>query len=188
MKIRLVIALLLFACNTEAKNIQGIYMTAEDFAKGKLSYSGDCNNKGIKAHLKNFWDDAPYLELWYNGKQTTLQKNSVYGYKDCDGNVYRFCNNQTYKLVEAGCVYIYSHEYNVTQTKGFKVVTNYYFSSTAGGDINRLNFANLAAAYEKNGKFVAALEKYRDSLTAFDDTHKTFFVNYLYTRSQNNQL
>lgn len=166
-----------------AKGQGGIYMNAADYTHHILSYQASCKEK-FKIHLHDFFGNTASFTISSDGIKRTMQKKAVYGYGDCNDNVYRFYANAVYKIAEAGHIYIYTQERNVTQTKGFIVVNDYFFSTSADGAILRLTTENLANAYVENERFLGLLENFYGDVTAYDARHKMFKINYLYSISQ----
>lgn len=189
MKKKLIIAvsLIFLASGSYAKGRGGIYKNVADYENRKLSYEEDCAEGNFKIHLRDFFGNTPSFTIKYNGKKESLIKNEVYGFQDCDGNVYRFYANGTYKITEPGKIYIYTQQRNITQTKGFKVVNDCYFSTSPDGKIVRLSYENLVNAFHDNEKFLDELEKDRRGVTDYDTRHKMYRINYLLTQSQKKQ-
>jgi len=186
MKNKLIIiltALLLLSLICSARSQSGIYMSVADFRNNKLSYENPCK-KSI--HVHDFFWSKPAITVKSGNKKYTLKKSAVYGYRDCDNTVYRFYNNTEYNIAEAGSIFIYTKEQNIAQSKGYKVVNTWYFSTTADGVISLLTLANLKDACKSNDKFLDLIRNFSDSdLNAYDETHNTFKVNYLYSKTIN---
>ena len=83
------------------KDSSGIYKTAQDFQKKKLSYA--INYKTEKHKIK---DDMLFSEgkikVNHEGTVYTLNKNDTYGYKSTKGEVFRFVDNKEYKVLNPG--------------------------------------------------------------------------------------
>jgi len=177
------VCLLAITLNSYAKGQGGIYMNVTDYRNNTLTYEAGCQQK-FKIHLHDFFGNTSSFTISEEGNKHTLQKKEVYGYRDCNGDIYRFYSNAAYKIVDAGNIYIYTQERNVTQTKGFKVVNDYFFSTSPDGIIFNLSIDNLVNAYKGNEKFLDRLENFNDDVTAYEARHKMFKINYLYLRSQ----
>ncbi|MCW3124030.1 MAG: hypothetical protein JWQ38_3522 [Flavipsychrobacter sp.] len=189
MKMKILIVLLLAATtNVNAIGQSGVYATVTDYRNNKLTYENACNGgkQKDKIRLHDFFGYTPYFSITDNGVKHKLKKDSVYGYRNCKGDVHRFYNNKEYKIAEAGSIFIYVTQQNVAQSKGFKVMNTYYFSTAPTDKILTLTLNNLEAAFRDNNKFLDALEQFAASndLATYDKRHKTFKVNYIYNSNQ----
>ncbi len=182
----LIAGLFMFSGNAISKNKSGIYMNPNDFKAGKLAYESDCPGK-IKLH--DFFGSTPYVTVANNGMKHKYKKSELFGYKDCSGITYRFYKNDVYQIAEAGPIFIYIQEQSVTKTKGFEVVKTYYFSAAADGEIQPLTKANLKHKFSANSQFADMLDQYFNGsdISAYDNEHKTFKVNYVFGKTQNNK-
>ncbi|WP_295797474.1 hypothetical protein [Mucilaginibacter sp.] len=80
------------------KDSSGIYKTAAAFEQQKLSYA--INYKTEKHKIKDdFLFSASKIKVVHEGTTYILDKNSTYGYKNTNGEVFRFVNNKEYKLL-----------------------------------------------------------------------------------------
>jgi hypothetical protein len=185
MKIKLItlFSLILLSTSLFAKGKGGIYMNVTDYKNNALTLQADRGEK-FKIHLHDFFGNTSSFTVNNDGAKHTMQKNDVYGYRDCNNNTYRFYANDVYKIVEAGSIYIYSHERNVAQTKGFIVVNDYFFSTSPDGPIVSLTIKNLINAYSDNEIFIERLDILDGDVTAYDSRHKMLRVNYLYSVSK----
>ena len=168
-----------------AKGRTGLYMSAEDYKKDKLTYESDCHNKAVKIRLHDMLGSSPKLTVIQDGKKTEHQKSEVFGFRDCDGKVYRFYNNSKYQVIDSGNVFIYRHEENVSAGKGFKVEKVYYFSTSADGNIMPLTMASLQNAYAGNDKFITMMSDLQNNsgLFAYDHVHRRYMINTIYQES-----
>lgn len=184
MKFGIVITLLCLTADLQGKDAAGIYMNASDYRNNILMYAADCGKEKFNIRYDDFLPTR-FFSIKYEGKKYKMQKNSVYGYRNCNGDTYRFYDDDTYQIAEAGNIYIYTHKRNITQTKGFIVVNDYFFSTTPDGEIVRLSYRNLVNAYKENSSFLDALDNYKGDINAYDERHKMFKINYLYSISVN---
>ena len=121
-----------------------------------------------------------------SGKEKyTLKKSELYGYKDCHNEIFRFYKNAEYKIAEAGNLLIYVKERNISVGKSYKVVQEYFFSTEADSALMPLTLHNLRNVYSSNEKFCDLISEYfsLNDVNTYDAAHRTFAVNYLYTRS-----
>ena len=163
----------------------GVYVKAEDFKMHKLSYEMNCKVGGNKILVNDALGNKPYITVVRDGKKEELKKSEIFGFSDCDSNVYRFFQNTKYKIEEPGHIYIYTRNERDAQSKVFKLVKVYYFSVAADREILTLSLNNLKRAYASNEKFIDQLDAVFSTaeVSAFDDFHKTYKVNHVYAAS-----
>lgn len=180
----LLTALLVVSFGSYAKSQGGIYMNLSDYEHNKLTYETACA-KGGKIHLHDFFWNMATITVADNGKKHTLKKDELYGYKDCNNEVFRFYNNMEYRIAEAGYIYIYVQKENTAQNKDNKVVNVYYFSTKPDGEIYSLTLNNLKKAYKDNDSFSDLIDKFfnANDVCAYDEGHNTFKVNYVYSKT-----
>ncbi len=180
----LLTALLIMSLNSYAKSQSGIYMNIADYRNNKLTYEIGCA-KGEKIHIHDFFWNMATIKVVDDGKKYTLKKDELYGFRDCNNDVYRFYNNMEYLIAEAGNVYIYLRKENTAQNKNNKVVNVYYFSATPNGEILSLTLGNLKKAFKDNDKLTDLLDKFFNAgdVCAFDQVHNTFKVNYVFFKN-----
>jgi len=180
--------LLIISLSTYAKSQSGIYKSASDFKNDKLTNQNTCSGRK-KIHTHDFFWSMPTVKVEENGKKYTYLKSELYGYKNCKNEVYRFYNNTEYQIAEAGNIYVYVQQKNITQSKGFIVVNAYYFSTTPDGEIMPLTADNLKKAFRTNDKFLGLIEQHinAENVPEYDQVHTTFKINYLYSKSINKQ-
>lgn len=187
-KLRILIGtMLVLSVQAAAKKQEGIYMNAADYKDNKIAYENDCvtGKRHHNLHLHDFFWNSSYITVVTNGARHKLKKSALYGFRNCNDEVYRFYKGDAYRLAEAGGIYIYTQTRNMALNKGFKIVTVYYFSQSADDGIVPLTLCNLRGAYRNNEKFLEALNEFCGGHTAeeYDAEKKTFRVNYLYANS-----
>ena len=180
--------LLIISLSTYAKSQSGIYKTAADFRNDILTNKNACSGRKT-IHVHDFFWNMPTVKVEENGKKYTYLKSELYGYRNCKNEVFRFYNNTEYQIAEAGNIYVYTQQKNITQSKGFIVVNAYYFSTSSDGEIVQLTMDNLKKAFRNNDKFLLALDQYLNEgdVQEYDQVHNTFKINYLYSKSINKQ-
>lgn len=170
------------------KDSSGIYKTASDFRQNKLSYA--INYKTEKHKIKdNILFHGSEIKVVHEGQTYKLDKNSTYGYKSTQGEVFRFVDNNEYKVLNPGeSPMLYAYKHPTSATKGnFHYVSDYYFSTDASSVPQPLTKENLKAAFPNNHKFHDALEanfKNDADLASYDSFHKMYKVNHLLEVSQ----
>ena len=182
MKTKILITILsVLSLNSFAKGQSGIYMNTSDYQSNKLTHESEC----VKIHVHDFFWNMPGINVVADGKKYAYKKSELYGYRDCRNEVYRFYNNTEYRIEEAGNIYVYVQERNIARSKGYIVVNEYYFSVAADGKILPLTLANLKEVYKGNSQFCDLLDQFfsNGDVRAYDKEHKTFKVNYVYSKT-----
>ncbi|MBA3707076.1 MAG: hypothetical protein H0W84_14590 [Bacteroidetes bacterium] len=159
----------------------GIYMSAEDFLNKKLAFEINCSTSSHKINTHEFLS-KPYIDITHEGKKYRLKKDSIFGYRDCEGNDFRLYNDKEYKILETAGVTIYMNEVAKSENKQFKLVPYYFFSVKTDGGIVELTKLNLKNAFPDNHKFhdmIDAQFKDETELPLYDSFHKSYKVNHL---------
>lgn len=184
-------ALLMFNCSgiksSSAPSIEskgsGIYMTAADYASGKLSLEVDCKSEKHKIKTHDF-TGKPHIVVIHQGNEFRYKKSSVYGYRDCDGNVFRFVGNNEYKILESKSLTLYQIDVLKPNPsgKGSVTVKESYFSLKQDSEIKSLTIFNLKNAFPDDHNFHDQLDaafKYDEDLMEYDSFHKSYKVNHI---------
>ena len=91
------------------KDNTGIYRNGDDFAKGKLSLAINCKTEKHKIKSNDFLS-LPYIMVKHNDSSYKVYKKHIFGYKMCDGSVYRFDNKKELLLLNpTEQILIYKH-------------------------------------------------------------------------------
>lgn len=167
------------------KDSSGIYKTAGDFQQKKLSYA--INYKTEKHTISDdmFFDEKD-VKVKHAGVKYTLQKSNTYGYRNMQGEDFRFMDDKAYKILNPNYVVpIYTYLPPNNPGKGAnrnKNLQQYYFSLNATSPLQELTKANLKAAYPSNHKLHDALDaQFKDDtgLYAYDNFHKMYKLNWV---------
>lgn len=178
----LTIILFIFSIKCHGQiNESGIYLNVADYKAHKLTYKINCKNEKHTINLYDYWH-KPSITLIHNGKKHVYKKSDVFGFKNCNDAVYRFFNDEEYKIEEVNDIIIYTSERTSIAGKGFRKKIDYYFSKYTGGEIFQLDINHLKAAYSKNKKFCTLLETnfQKNDISFYDKLHREFGVNYLF--------
>lgn len=116
---------------TNLSGRSGLYLTAEDYANKKLSYSNENSNRGYKLKVVFNQDKMQVIQ---NGKKHNFYTFNLFGYRNKNQD-YRFFNDQQYKVVDTSFFYMYIRDITVNEGKARIKKTNYYFSKKSDGDI-----------------------------------------------------
>lgn len=161
------------------KDSSGIYFTANDYVKHKLSFAINCKTQ--KHKIKSDMIFHPKEIAIKHGDSTyTYPKDSVYGVKYCDGSIVRIHNNSEYPIINPDEKIMIYKVMSGTGGKGSPIVTRYYFSSDAKGKIQELTIYNIKAAFPNNHKFHDLIDMdfhSDDDLIQYDSFHKIMKIN-----------
>lgn len=164
------------------KQSSGLYLTYNDYLNHKLSYTTDAANKLI---IHDFIGTSKVTVI-SNGKKTMIAKSEIFGYRDSQGNDYRFNDNKAYQVIDTTAFYIYSSDKLTQQGKGLKPTKAYYFSKKSAEEILPLTPENIAKAFPQNKKFrnmVEVAAKADIKLDAYDDVSNEYKIKELYAES-----
>ena len=88
MLVPMVFAASLFTCvsfvGAQTANRSGVYLTAADYANGRLSFEGDCGAKAHKLEIHDVWN-KPYIDVRHNSEKQRYSKSDLFGFRACDG-------------------------------------------------------------------------------------------------------
>lgn len=172
-------SLLLWAC-TAKKEMQrnGLYLSADDFRQGKLSYGDTANSVRIRELLRSDRIDVCTYDSCFK-----ILKRDVYGYRDKTGDVYRFYNNEKYGVMNPGEAILLYRQQIVIAGKGTRTEDKYFFSKTETTPVIPLSQENLYREFSGNKKFLENLEiHFRNGaeLTEYNPRYKMYEINRLY--------
>ncbi|MBK9283232.1 MAG: hypothetical protein IPM51_02825 [Sphingobacteriaceae bacterium] len=178
----------IFSQKDTSETMGGVYLTTDDFKKGKLMYDIDCSTEKQKIKLFNFFT-KPYFDVYYQGEKFRLQKNQVYGFKDCHDRTFRFYENMEFQLVEAGKIYLYFQEQLMFTEKAGSSSDAFFFSTEPGSVIKPLNVSNLKKAYPTNKTFHKLMDTQINNrnINAYDSLNKMYKINSLFIESLSKQ-
>ncbi len=180
------VMLLLFASANAQADSSGIYKNGDDFSNGKLSLAINCETEKHKIKLNDFLM-KPYIIVKHNDSSYKFFKKDIFGYKSCEGSIFRFVKNEAYILLNPD-EKILIYKYNTANaSRGLTNATSYYFSEDANSSVKLLTKTNLKKAFPANQKFRNEIDrkfKYNTQLAAYDDEHKMYKINWIW---QNNQ-
>jgi hypothetical protein len=184
-------ALLLMSIVTvDAQNIpgSGIYLNTHDYETGKLSYVFQCNSQD-KIKLNDFLSSS-FINITIGGKTTQLSKDSIFGYRNCKNETYRFYkkHDEEFQIIENKGVIVYLSSTKIVSNNGktSRVVPAYFFSKTADSEILPLTISNLKKAFPDNIKFHDMLDTEfgsGEALSAYSSINNMYKINYLLSQS-----
>lgn len=166
--------------------VMGVFKTRQDFSKEKLSYVIDCNSKRSKILLNDFFSKK-YITVKKNDSSFHLFKDSIWGYVNCNNQVYRFLHKKELLLLNQNEEILIYHHILPKATSGRTNVTRFYFSIGKEAEVQSLTIKNLKAAFSNNEKFKSLIDnhfKYNTDLAAFDATNQMYKINWLLKQTQ----
>jgi len=163
----------------------GLYRSAEAFRAHRLTLEVDCKTETHKLRFHEF-SGKPYLTVIHGGKPYQVAKDSLFGYRDCDGIDYRFAsNNQHYPILNPGEeLLIYKVEQSALgKNPGY---VHLFFSPTAASPVQPLTLLAVKKAFPNNHRFHDLLDAQiqNGDLTAYDAMHHMTQLNWLLRQSQ----
>lgn len=171
------------------KDSSGIYLTVDDFKAQKLSYA--INYKTEKHTINDLYlFDGSLVKVKHHGDVILLDKDTIYGYKNARGEIFRFANNTEYELLNPGENILLYRRFVTTSpivNPTVKAEEFYYFSKDAGSEVLPLSIDNLKRVYIRDQKFIEAINKYfqkDEQLTSYDEKRKTYTLSRLFLLSK----
>ena len=190
MKNPLLLIAFLFAFNAglnAQKESEGVYLSADNFINGKISYSNDMPGNKYQLRLNEFLNSAS-IKVITRDTTVTLAKDEIFGYRDKKGTNYRFYKKIVFEILNpAEHLLLYKNTAEEGSLKNKTLVTNYYFSETAGSPIYPLTKQYLSMVFSNDIQFVDLLNLYfhfDNELTAYDGANKIYFLNHIYQESK----
>jgi hypothetical protein len=161
----------------------GIYLTAEDYQNGKLTYQ---ELPGEKHSLRTEILLNPSIVRVVNGNEKhKLIKIDLFGYKKKNRD-FRFFDDKAYRIVDPSSFFIYSREVNVINGKAKTRETRYYFSKSGDSPVMPLTINNLKRAFPGNRNFHDLLDlQFRSDreLMKFDPYYSEYKVKSVFKRA-----
>lgn len=170
----------LMAQNENVK--EGIYLTAQDYKAGKLSYVPEA---GTKLKLNDFLG-GNHISLIAGGKRIRLSKSEIFGYRN-GGKDYRLYQNEAYEVLDTAGFVLYSHAQLIPQGKGYARVENYFYSTGTAMPVLSLTVANVYRSFPEQNDFRYSIRNYFHSdadLMAYDSINREYQIKYLYFEHQ----
>jgi hypothetical protein len=184
------VAVLLFSgagtAQVATPKTSGVYLTADDYTNGRLSFEGDCGSKTHKLELHDVLHKS-YIHVTHGAEKHRYAKSDLFGFRACDGRDYRFASNLEYQILEAKELYVYAREVPVSHGRGIHTVRGYFFSAGPDGPVLALTLENLKQAFPDNRRFHDVLDATvgaGQKLAEYDESHKMFKVNQLLIASR----
>jgi hypothetical protein len=164
----------------------GLYKSAEDFRARRLTLAVDCKTEKHKLRLHEF-SGQPYVTVKHGGQDYRMAKDSLFGFRDCDGREFRFATDHLHYpiLNPAEELLIYKLEQPaIGKNQGY---VRLFFSVNAAAPIQSLTLIGVKKAFPDNHRFHDLLDaQFREGgdLTAFDTMHGMTKLNWLLRQSR----
>lgn len=169
------------------KTKEGVFLSANDFSIGKISYSPQDNGSKYRLHVNTSFYKAPVVVTTGNSV-IHLSKDSVFGYRDRRNTCYRFYQKGVYKILNPSeKLILYSTTIVVENPRNTYRVTNYFFSKNANSPLFPLSKLNLKMVFYADNNFVRMLDDFfpgDQDLTAFDKPDKSYLLNKIQDQEQ----
>jgi hypothetical protein len=175
------------------KEVVGLFITASDYKKNKLTVSVDKLHRGDQIKLKQFFFSSDIICL-KQGKKTVYSKDSIFAIRLSNDENFRFINRNPCLIVDTTYLYIYAYntvktEYKqsgpITRRKEL-LVTNYYFSVSGHEKVYALTLANLRKyALDNNSAHLAVCNAFTtdEMLGQVNDKTGVFKLNEIITNA-----
>jgi hypothetical protein len=161
----------------------GIYLSPEQFGQHTISYPFDCQTD--KFRLNNFLGGAG-IQLIRNGEKHSFAKDTIFGYRDCNGIDYRFYLKTAYRILDTAGFLLYSNTRLEQGSKIARPATLYFFSASSASPIQPLTIANLQKAFYTNPVFCYKLDsEFRSDAALITrlSSDKTYKLKHIYQQS-----
>lgn len=164
----------------------GLFRSAEDFRRNELMLAVDCRAQKHKLRLHEFIG-KPYVTIIHQRQSYQYAKDSLYGFRDCAGQSYRFVSeNDHYPILNPGePILIYKLvRPPIAKQPGY---TKLFFSKDAGAPLQELTVETLKRAFPENHAYHDRLDAQFSNggdLSAYDPLHRMTKINWLLKESQ----
>jgi len=186
----LMLSVFLFSFTTgliAQKESEGVYLSADNFRNGKISFANERPDKKYQLRLNDFFN-ASSIKIITGVSVITLAKDSIFGFRDKNGKSYRFFRKTAFEILNPSeKILLYSNTSEIGSPRNRNPVTYYYFSQAAGSPIYPLTRHYLRMVFSNDFHFVELLNVYfhfDNELTAYDSLNKIYFLNRIYKESK----
>ena len=183
-----ILSLLAGATSTRGQSVplgSGLYRSAADFRGHRLTLGVDCKTETHKLRMNEFMG-RPYVTVLHGGKPYQVAKDSLFGFRDCEGQNCRFATDYHHLPIRNPDEELLL--YRVTQLAVGKNPgrEDVYFSASAAAPIQGLTLLNVKRAFPDNHRFHDLLDAQigNGDLTAYDQMHHMTKINWLLRQSQ----
>ncbi|MFN8254175.1 MAG: hypothetical protein U0W24_00705 [Bacteroidales bacterium] len=174
--------------NETLANKSGLYMSANDFSTGKLTYEINCLTEKHKIKTSDFLNNK-VIKITHNDSTFKLPKSKIWGFRLCVGTEYRIYENKEYELVDKSSITVYKYTEKTTsgsKNKHETTKTTYFFSESVESPLRILTLKNIETSFLNNKKFHDLIDLHFKSdadLIIYDDYYKMLRLNHIYLES-----
>lgn len=174
--------------NETLSNKSGLYLSANDFSTGKLTYEINCLTEKHKISTSDFFGSKT-VKVTHRDSTFKLSKSSIWGFRLCNGKEYRVFKDKEFEIIDKGAITVYQiTEKSHTSPKSNQSVskTRYFFSEDASAPLKELTLKNVETSFASNKKFHDLIDLHFKSdaeLLIYDDYYKMLRLNHIYTES-----
>lgn len=168
------------------KDSSGVYITAVDFKNKKLTYGINCKTEKYKIKLNNFFN-TDYITVIHEGIKYNISKDSVFGFKTCNGSSYRIADKIDYTILNADDNILLYEFIPVSVPKNLRPPVH-KFSNGADGPMLDLTIENVKNIYPDYHLFHDEIEnifRSNSSLLSYDRYHKQYKLVRLFIKYTN---
>jgi hypothetical protein len=156
---------------------QGLFLSAADFKNTILSYSAIGKTR-YKWNLHEVLA-LTYITLHIGTSKYTIPKDSIYGYRNQEGTVYRYFRNIPYEILNPTEELLLYRQYSIN-SKGAETTFTYSFSATANDSIIPLTLYNLKTVFSNDWVLYELIDlhfKQDKDLLTYDFVRKEYVIN-----------
>lgn len=168
------------------KDSSGVYMSAVDFTNKKLTYGINCKTENHKIKLNIFFN-RDYITVIHEGNKYNISKDSVFGFKTCNGSSYRIADKIDYTILNADDNLLLYEFIPMSAPKNPQPPVH-KFSKGADGPMLDLTIENVKNIYPDNNLFHDEIEntfRSNSSLLSYNRYHKQYKLVRLFIKYTN---
>jgi hypothetical protein len=168
------------------KDSSGVYMSAVDFTNKKLTYGINCKTENHKIKLNIFFN-RDYITVIHEGNKYNISKDSVFGFKTCNGSSYRIADKIDYTILNADDNLLLYEFIPMSAPKNPQPPVH-KFSNGADDPMLDLTIENVKNIYPDNHLFHDEIEnifRSNSSLLSYDRYHKQYKLVRLFIKYTN---
>jgi hypothetical protein len=168
------------------KDSSGVYMSAVDFTNKKLTYGINCKTENHKIKLNIFFN-RDYITVIHEGNKYNISKDSVFGFKTCNGSSYRIADKIDYTILNADDNLLLYEFIPMSAPKNPQPPVH-KFSKGADGPMLDLTIENVKNIYPDNHLFHDEIEntfRSNSSLLSYNRYHKQYKLVRLFIKYTN---
>lgn len=140
-----------------------------------ISNNTEGKNRKIKKIKRADWSDK-IIVYYSNGNKKTFSSDSLWGFRDNDGNIFRSFKGELYNLRQQDSLCIYSMDHNTGKVN----YTNYYFSKSLDSNIFSLDKTDIKEQLNNSSCILEKIKKEKElfevDYSAYDKANKTYKI------------